>query len=201
MKEIKTNEEIKHSLELCQGRFLNNINMCEKCPYREYGCACISKRNEDLINHFENLKQIKDAIPTVAKVGEKVGTEKAWEIARSIFLVGRPNGISDRDFQGIFNGKSKEEVFKMDFKDVLRKIEIFEDVVRRYDYARTYIVPGVIVKHDGVKKLVTCVKDSGKEIIIHAMSLEGETTTFPYDMTVQVTGTRVDVGMLLQLLK
>ena len=158
MEEIKTNEEIKHSLELCQARFLNNINMCEKCPYREYGCACISKRNEELISHFESLEQIKDAIPTVAEVG----AEKAWEIARRIFLVGRPNGMPDRDFQAIFDGKSKEEVFKMDFKDVLRRIEIFEDAVRRYDYARTHIAPGVIVKHDGIKKLVICVKDSGK---------------------------------------
>ena len=117
-------------------------------------------------------------------------------MARKIFLVGRPHGMSDRDFQGMFNGKSKEAVLRMDFKDVIDHINRFDELRKRYEA----IKPGAIIKHNGIKKMVTCVRNVSSDFTIHAIDYKGETTTFPYDATVQLTGAHIDVGDFLKLL-
>ena len=193
---MKTNEEILKGIKCCLHRC---YTLCEKCPYQEYkGCKAILL--QDVGEHFTSLELVRDVIPTVAQAGEKVGSEKAWEVARKIFLVGRPGGIPDRDFQGMFNGKNKEAVFKMEVDEVLKCVENFEDLLRRYEYARNNIVPGAVIKHNGLKKIVTCVTDAEHTYTIHAIDYKGETTVFPYEPSIQATGARVDVSMFLRLL-
>ena len=75
---MKTNEEILKGIKCCLHRC---YTLCEKCPYQEYkGCKAILLH--DVVEHFTSLELVRDAIPTVAQAGEKVGSEKAWEVAR-----------------------------------------------------------------------------------------------------------------------
>ena len=194
---MKTNEEILKGMKCC---FESFTDMCSACPYQSVQFGCRKAMLRDIEKHIQLNSITKDILSTVTQAGEKVGVEKAWEIARKIFLAGRPGGIPDRDFQAMFHGKSKEAVFKMEVDEVLKCVENFEDLLRRYEYARNNIVPGAVIKHNGLKKIVTCVTDAEHTYTIHAIDYKGETTVFPYDPSIQATGARVDVSMFLRLL-
>ena len=182
---MKSREELIRILEKCA-----NGN-CEGCPYSNIS-ECTTAKNNDLLEFLRAIGKTKEICEEMYEEGLK----DAWSMAKKIAFIDREGALTRKEFDEIFGGKYKDEVFKMTPMAVKRKIDEWAktcnfhvgDVVKYNDILDMRNVPnekGVITKIE-----------NGKASVLWSGYTIG---TYPINELI-LTGKHIDLDQIFELL-
>jgi hypothetical protein len=189
---MKTNEEILKSLKMCS-QYQNHQKHwdCRMCPYY-ISENCAKDRTEDLITLLNSIDTMKEVCDEMYEEGMK----DAWSMAEKITFIDKYGAFTCKEFNEIFDGKNKAEVFEMTPMAVKRKIdEWFKtgnfhvgDVVKYNDV--------LDIRNNPDEKGVVTKLENGKAYVLWNDQTSGR---YPIDELI-LTGKHVELGNIFNAL-
>lgn len=145
----RTIEEILKSFDCCH----NTDQGCPNdCPYRESE-QCIEDRDKDVEQILKTIQKHKHAISEMYYEGLK----DAWRLAEKIVFIDKDGGLTCKQFNEIFGGKNKGEVFEMDPKEVFQRIE---DWTNKNEFNIGNLVKPNTINSDGIIGVITRIEEN-----------------------------------------